>query len=134
MGSLLSQSASASGDGWEEWWLVSVPSHSPGCCIMERDHMDPRAATNNARPPPPHHGDEARFWRRKWQPTPVFLPGKSHGQRSLVGYCPWGRKESDMTDRREDSSLKGFVGRSKSLLSPLLTYLLIPATDRQEVS
>ena len=39
-----------------------------------------------------------------------------------------------MTDRREDSSLKGFVGRSKSLLSPLLTYLLIPATDRQEVS
>ena len=30
--------------------------------------------------------------RRKWQPTPVFLPGKSHGQRSLVGYSPWGRK------------------------------------------
>ena len=29
-------------------------------------------------------------WRRKWQPTPVFLPGKSHGQRSLVGYSPWG--------------------------------------------
>ena len=38
-------------------------------------------------------------WRRKWQPTPVFLPGKSHGQRSLVGYSPWGRKESDMTER-----------------------------------
>ena len=36
-------------------------------------------------------------WRRAWQPTPVFLPGKSHGQRSLVGYSPWGRKESDMT-------------------------------------
>ena len=34
-------------------------------------------------------------WSRKWQPTPVFLPGKSHGQRSLVGYSPWGRKESD---------------------------------------
>ena len=31
-------------------------------------------------------------WRRKWQPTPVFLPGKSHGQRSLVGYSPWGCK------------------------------------------
>ena len=29
-------------------------------------------------------------WRRKWQPTPVFLPGKSHGQKSLVGYSPWG--------------------------------------------
>ena len=32
-------------------------------------------------------------WRRQWQPTPVFLPGKSHGWRSLVGYCPWGGKE-----------------------------------------
>ena len=38
-------------------------------------------------------------WRRKWQPTPVLLPGKSHGQRSLVGYIPWVRKESDMTER-----------------------------------
>ena len=34
-------------------------------------------------------------WRRKWQPTPVFLPGKSYGQRSLAGYSPWGGKESD---------------------------------------
>ena len=31
-------------------------------------------------------------WKRKWQPAPVFLPGKSHGQKSLVGYSPWGRK------------------------------------------
>ena len=38
-------------------------------------------------------------WRRKWQPTPVLLPGKSHEQRSLVGYSPWGRKESDTTER-----------------------------------
>ena len=37
-------------------------------------------------------------WRRKWQPTPVLLPGKSHGWRSLVGYSPWGHKESDMTE------------------------------------
>ena len=34
-------------------------------------------------------------WRRKWPPTPVLLPGKSHGQRSLAGYIPWGRKELD---------------------------------------
>ena len=34
-------------------------------------------------------------WRRKWQPTPVLLPGKFHGQRSLVGYSPWGGIESD---------------------------------------
>ena len=38
-------------------------------------------------------------WRKKWQPTPVLLPGKSHGLRSLVGYSLWGRKESDMTER-----------------------------------
>ena len=35
--------------------------------------------------------------RRQWQPTPVFLPREFHGQRSLVGYSPWGHKESDMT-------------------------------------
>ena len=39
------------------------------------------------------------FWRRKWQPTPVFLPGESHGRRSLVGYSPQGGKESDTTER-----------------------------------
>ena len=37
-------------------------------------------------------------WRREWQPTPVVLPGESHGQRSLAGYSPWGHKESDMTE------------------------------------
>ena len=37
-------------------------------------------------------------WRRKWQPTPVLLPGESQGQRSLVGYSSWGRKESDTTE------------------------------------
>ena len=37
-------------------------------------------------------------WRRKWQPTLVSLPGKFHGQRSLVGYSPWGHQESDMTE------------------------------------
>ena len=38
-------------------------------------------------------------WRRAWQLTPVFLPGDSHGQRSLAGYSQWGRKESDSTER-----------------------------------
>ena len=37
-------------------------------------------------------------WRRVWQPTPVFLPGESHGPRSLVGYGPWGHKEWDTTE------------------------------------
>ena len=36
-------------------------------------------------------------WSRKWQPTPIFLPGKSHGQRSLAGYSPWSRRGSELT-------------------------------------
>ena len=40
-------------------------------------------------------------WRRAWQPTPVFMPGESHGPRSLAGYSPWGRKESDTTEATE---------------------------------
>ena len=44
-------------------------------------------------------GQEDPPWRRKWQPTPVLLPGKSHRQRSLVDYSPWDHKESDTTER-----------------------------------
>ena len=39
------------------------------------------------------------IWRRRWHPTPVLLPGKSHGWRNLVGCSPWGREESDMAER-----------------------------------
>ena len=46
-------------------------------------------------------------WRRKWQSTPVPLPGKSYGQRSLVGYSPWGCKESDMIERSSPYTLQG---------------------------
>ena len=49
-------------------------------------------------------------WRRKLQPTPVFLPGESHGQRSLAGYSRWGHKESDMT---EHSTRYVILGTSK---------------------
>ena len=38
------------------------------------------------------------LWRKAWQPTPVFLSGKSHGQRNLAGHSLWGRKESDTTE------------------------------------
>ena len=49
---------------------------------------DPGLIPGSGRPP----------WRRNWQPTPVLLPGKFHGQRSLVDYSPRGRKESDTTE------------------------------------
>ena len=45
-------------------------------------------------------------WRRKWQPTPAFLPGKSRGQRSPAGYSPWGREESDTTERLNWTKLR----------------------------
>ena len=45
-------------------------------------------------------------WRRKWQHPLVFLPGKSHGQRSLEGYNPWGHKEPDKTESALTSALK----------------------------
>ena len=48
-------------------------------------------------------------WRRKWQPTPVLLPGKFRGLRLLVGYSPWGRKESDTTERLHFTSAEAGV-------------------------
>ena len=48
-------------------------------------------------------------WRRGWQPTPVFSPGKSHRRRSLAGYCPWDHKESDTTEQLTLSLLTAFL-------------------------
>ena len=48
-------------------------------------------------------------WRRAWQPTPIFLPGESHGQRSLAGYSPWGRKESDTTEATEQACTQDLI-------------------------
>ena len=65
------------------WWLSGKKIHLQ-CRSHRRPGFDPWA-----RKIP---------WRRKWQPTPVFLPGDFCGQRSLVGYSPWGRKESATTE------------------------------------
>ena len=61
-------------------------------------------------------------WRRKWQPTPVFLPGESHGQRSLAGYSPWHRKETDTTEQLTLllSSSRGWDPRALSRVTALL--------------
>ena len=55
-------------------------------------------------------------WRRKWQPTPVFLPGKSRAQRSLVGYSPRGRKESDTTEQLRKKKKSSMVEYWKIVL------------------
>ena len=52
------------------------------------------------------------LWRRQWHPTPVLLPGKSHGWKSLVGYSPWGRKESDTTKWLHLSKLLSITQRA----------------------
>ena len=67
-------------------------------------------------------------WRRKWQPIPVFLPGESHGWRSLVGYSPWGHKELDTTERLNFNfsvySFHLFLISSASLRSiPFLSFI-----------
>ena len=58
-------------------------------------------------------------WRRKWQPTPVLLPGKFHGWRSLVGYSPWGCKESDTTERLHFLSFYSSFWRRKWQPTPV---------------
>ena len=72
----------------DHWFILSFPGGSDGksvCLQCGRPRFHPWAGKIP--------------WRRKWQPTPVLLPGKFHGQRSVVGYSPWGHKESDTTER-----------------------------------
>ena len=52
---------------------------------------------------------------KKWQPTLVFLPGKSYGQRSLAGYSPWGHRESDTTEATEHGKAKGLWHISRKI-------------------
>ena len=59
-------------------------------------------------------------WRRKWQPIPVFLPGKSYGQRGLVGYSPWGHKGSDTTERLHFTHLRRKQGFPRDSVVHLL--------------
>ena len=62
-------------------------------------------------------------WRRKWQATPIFLPWKSHGQRSLAGYSPWGHTEANMTERTQDRVCSSVPKTG----SPSLSFILAEA-------
>ena len=61
-------------------------------------------------------------WRRKWQPTPVLVPGKFHGWRSLVGYSPWGQKQLDMTDQ-----LHSLLGELEARIPSILAQWFLPS-------
>ena len=64
-------------------------------------------------------------WRRKWQPTPVFLPGKSHGQRSLVGYSPWACKELDTTEQLSEHKLSLRQFSSPGIIEKKTPFLVL---------
>ena len=70
-------------------------------------------------------------WRRQWHPTPVLLPGKSHGRRNLVGYRPWGWKELDMTERLHFHFSLSCIGEGNG--SPLQCSCLENPRDRGAV-
>ena len=70
-------------------------------------------------------------WRREWQPTLVFLPGESHGQTSLAGYSPWGRKELGMTERSSLTSLWALVVKNlPAKAGDVRDVSLIPGSGR----
>ena len=64
-------------------------------------------------------------WRRASQPTPVFLPGESQGQRSLVGYSPWGSTESDTTEVTQHACMDDLINAKDYQIYPLNTLLYI---------
>ena len=71
-----------------------------------------------------------RIWRRKWQPTPVLLPGKFHGWRTLVGYSAWGPKESDTTERLHFHFLPVLESRNPGYsVNPLIPVALVTAVQ-----
>ena len=65
-------------------------------------------------------GQEEIPWRRKWQPTPVFLLGESQGQRSLAGYSPWGGQESDKTEHPRTYNAEDMEGNKVPALMELI--------------
>ena len=79
----------------------------------------------------PHESQYARppYWRRQWHPTPVLLPGKSHGRRSLVGCSPWGRYESDTTERLHFDFSLSCTGKENG--NPLQCSCLENSRDRE---
>ena len=71
-------------------------TYPTGCTVLEKARRDKKAFLSEQCK---EIEQNSKMGKAKWHPTPVLLPGESHGWRSLVGYSPWGRKESDTTER-----------------------------------
>ena len=78
---------------------LSILWHCPSLRLGLPDGSEVKASAWNAGDPGSIPGSEKIPWRRQWQLTPVLLPGEPHGGRSLVGYSPWGRKESETNEQ-----------------------------------
>ena len=90
--------------GFKNWLCIEI---GKGVCLYQgfsgrSGVKNPKAVQETQEMKVSFLGQEHPSWRRKWQPTPVFLPGKSHGQRSLVGYSPWGHKDLHTTEHACD--------------------------------
>ena len=87
-------------EGLHFWYAPDDARLSVPVLWVERDQRSQEWSDKwrGNRRPDFDHWVEKISWRRAWQPTPEFLPGESHGQRSLAGYNPWGCKESDTTE------------------------------------
>ena len=84
--------------GWEDSLEKGIATHPLQCSCLENP-MDREAWQLQSMGLQRVGHYRATNWRRQWHPTPVLLPGKPHGRRSLVGCSPWGREESDMTEQ-----------------------------------
>ena len=78
-------------------WLFGTPKGRTGWISLQPKGLS-RVFSNTTIPKHQFFSAQLSLWRRKWQPTPGFLPRESRGQRSLVGCCPQGRTGSDMTE------------------------------------
>ena len=74
-------------------------NHYNSYCLPQRDGMKMSSGATIHLKGIPLNVISVLNWRRRWQPTPVLLPGKSHGRRGLVGCSPWGREELDKTEQ-----------------------------------
>ena len=88
--------ATLRGDIWAQAWMIER-SH-PCECLKEKSFGEKSSLQGLSVRTNLEHLRNERVSHTVVQPTPVFLPGESHGQRSLMGYSPWGRKELDMTE------------------------------------
>ena len=120
----------------ENWSGVPLPSPittNLERCIQRMVSSPTKQIGKTLKPQKPHHSVLAlvaeAIRRRQWQPTPVLLPRKSHGRRSLVGCSPWGCEESDSTERLHFHFSLSCIGEGNG--NPLQCSCLENPRDRQ---